>query len=297
MPEYENELEELMDVSDDIDEYGEERTESGTEDQVDDDDVVDVDTIGIDEEIEEEEEEESEEAETEENPDLSETAETETETTQTPEENAFYAEQRRQRQEAERKAEEDRLYQQRQEQDPNYQVAQLLAAQYGMPVDQMLQQLQESQLEQQAQQQGVPVEFLKQQQALQEQTKSLEAKLKQMEFETWMAKQEAEATQLKQEYSFLTEADINEARHFMLNDLQTTNMSLADAVFAKHQSKIITHLKTQAKQEALAEVSGRKSNGTAPNVSKSTPESQLTQEERHMAQMLGVSEKEYLKYK
>jgi hypothetical protein len=296
MPEYENEFEELIDVSDDIDEYGEARTESGTEDQVDDDDVVDVETVGIDEE-EEEEEEEIEEAETEENPDLSETAEEETSATQTPEENAFYAEQRRMRQEAERKAQEDKMYQERMQQDPNYQVAQLLAAQYGMPVDQMLQQLQESQLEQQAQQQGVPVEFLKQQQALQEQTKSLESKLKQMEFETWLAKQEAEAAQLKQEYQFLTEQDINEARHFMLNDLQTTNMSLADAVFAKHQSKIITHLKTQAKQEALAEVSGRKSNGTAPNVGKSTPESQLTQEERHMAQMLGVSEKEYLKYK
>jgi phage I-like protein len=166
-----------------------------------------------------------------------------------------------------------------------------------MPVDQMLQQLQESQLEQQAQQQGVPVEFLKQQQETQRQMQEMESKLKQMEFEAWMSKQEVEAAQIKQDYPFLTEQDINDARHFMLNDLQTTAMPLSQAVFAKHQDKITSHLKEQARQEALAEISGRKSNGLAPNVSTSTPESQLSLEERAMAKALGISEEDYLKYK
>jgi hypothetical protein len=297
MPEYENEFDELMNTPEDTNEYGEpiENPENGTEGHEDDDDYVDVEAVGIDEEIEEEEE--VEEAETEEeNSDLSETAEEET-TTQTPEENAFYAEQRRQQQEAQRKAELDQQLQERMQQAPEYQVAQLLASQYGMPVDQMLQQLQDSQLEQQAQQQGVPVEFLRQQQETQRQMETLQSQLKQMEFENWMAKQEAEAVQIKQDYPFLTEAEINEARHFMLNDLKTTAMPLSQAVFAKHQAKITSHLKEQAKQEALAEISGRKSNGTAPNVSQSSPESQLSLEERAMAKALGISEKDYLKYK
>lgn len=298
MPEYENEFDELMNTPADTNEYGEpiENPENGVEDEEvtpDDDDIVDIEAVGIDEEIEEEEEEEVSE---DEDPDLSTDTEPETQV-QTPEENAFYAEQRRQQQELQRQQELEQQFLEKAQETPEYQVAQLLAAQYGMPVDQMLQQLQESQLESQAQQQGVPVEFLRQQQETQRQMETLQNQLKQMEFENWMAKQEAEAVQIKQDYPFLTDAEINEARHFMLNDLKTTAMPLSQAVFAKHQAKITSHLKEQAKQEALAEISGRKSNGTAPNVSQSSPESQLTMEERAMAKALGISEKDYLKYK
>lgn len=297
-------IEDLMNVPDNTNEYGE------IIDMPDDsgDDIVDIDDVGNEEEtapegykpsaIDDEDEYEEETVEEDETPEeVEEDVVEEDDTVQTPEENAFYAEQRRQRQEAERQAELDRQFQERQQQSPEFQIAQALAAQYGMPVEQMLQQLQESQLEQQAQTQGVPVEFLKQQQEAQNQVKSLEEKVRQMEFDSWMAKQEAEAVKIKADYPFLTDQDINEARHFMLNDLQTTSMPLSQAVVAKHQDKIMSHLKEQAKQEALAEISGRKSNGLTPNVSQSSPESQLTQEERHMAKMLGVSEADYLKYK
>jgi hypothetical protein len=287
---------EIYDVPDNMDEFGEPK--EVVEDVQD--DLVDIDEVGTDDEEENQtaafDEEEPEE---EEQPDLSDEEETpEEETkTQTPEENAFYAEQRRQQQDLQRQQELEQQFLQKAQETPEYKVAQLLAAQYGMPVDQMLQQLQESQLEQQAQQQGVPVEFLKQQQETQRQMQEMESKLKQMEFEAWMGKQEAEAAQIKSDYPFLTEQDINDARHFMLNDLQTTNMPLSQAVFAKHQDKITSHLKEQARQEALAEISGRKSNGVAPNVSQSSPESQLTLEEKAMAQALGISEADYLKYK
>lgn len=297
MPEYENEFDELMNTPEDTNEYGEpiENPENGVEEEViqDDEDIVDIETVGLDEELDEEDPEGDEV--TDEEPDLSE--DPEEDHVQTPEENAFYAEQRRQQQELQRQQELEQQFMEKAQETPEYQVAQLLASQYGMPVDQMLQQLQESQLEQQAQTQGVPVEFLRQQQETQRQMETLQNQLKQMEFETWMAKQEAEAVQIKSDYPFLTEAEINEARHFMLNDLKTTAMPLSQAVFAKHQAKITSHLKEQAKQEALAEISGRKSNGTAPNVSQSSPESQLSQEERAMAKALGISEKDYLKYK
>lgn len=297
MPEYENEFDELMNTPEDTNEYGEpiENPENGVEEEViqDDEDIVDIETVGLDEELDEEDPEGDEV--TDEEPDLSE--DPEEDHVQTPEENAFYAEQRRQQQELQRQQELEQQFMEKAQETPEYQVAQLLASQYGMPVDQMLQQLQESQLEQQAQTQGVPVEFLRQQQETQRQMETLQNQLKQMEFENWMAKQEAEAVQIKADYPFLTEAEINEARHFMLNDLKTTAMPLSQAVFAKHQAKITSHLKEQAKQEALAEISGRKSNGTAPNVSQSSPESQLSQEERAMAKALGISEKDYLKYK
>jgi hypothetical protein len=285
-------LSELYDVPDNTDEYGEliDMPENGEQD---DEDIVDVDSLGEEEE-EETDEEVSEDVE---DPDLSEDTEPEDKPTQTPEENAFYAEQRRQQQEAQRQREFEEQFVQKAQETPEFKVAQLLAAQYGVPVEQMLQQLEESQLEQQAQQQGVPVEFLKQQQETQRQMETLQNQIKEMEFKNWMATQEAEAVKIKSEYPFLTDQDINDARHFMLNDLQTTNMNLSDAVFAKHQPKIIAHLKEQAKQEALAEISGRKANGTAPNVSQSSPESQLTLEERAMAKNLGISEEEYLKYK
>jgi hypothetical protein len=288
-------MSELYDVPDNTNEYGEEIDVTENSEIQEDDDIVDVDQLGLDEEEEESTEEEV--TTEEETPEVTDTEEEETPQVQTPEENAFYAEQRRQQQEAQRQREFEEQYMQKAQESPEYKVAQLLAAQYGVPVEQMLQQLEDSQLEQQAQSQGVPVEFLRQQQEQQRQMETLQAQLKEMEFKNWMAKQDAEAEALKKEYSFLTDADINEARHFMLNDLQTTNMNLSDAVFAKHQPKIISHLKAQAKQEALAEISGRKPNGTAPNVSQSSPESELSMEEKAMARNLGMSEEDYLKYK
>lgn len=286
---------EIYDVPDDMDEYGEAIEKPENQEQDTDDDIVDVDDLGADDEEVEPEGTEGDEELT--DPDLSTEPDEEPAKIQTPEENAFYAEQRRQQQELQRQREFEEQFVQKANETPEFKVAQLLASQYGVPVEQMLQQLEESALEQQAQQQGVPVEFLKQQQETQRQMETLQNQIKQMEFETWLAKQESEAAQIKKDYPFLTDAEIDEARHFMLNDLQTTKMPLSQAVFAKHQTKITSHLREQAKQEALAEISGRKPNGTAPNVSQSSPESQLTLEERAMAKNLGISEADYLKYK
>lgn len=298
-------MDELMNVSADIDEYGEpiQQNEAHETDNtlvpsnepytaIDEDD--DIDSIEFDKE-----EEPSETEPVEEQVDSEpETTEEPEKPTQTPEENAFYAEQRRQKQALEKQQEIDRMLEERMKQSPEYQVAQALAKQYGLTPEQMQQQLKEAELKREADQQGVPMEFLKQREADLQRIQAMEAKLTRTEFENWYSKQQSEAQKLQDQYKgVITEAEINESLVFMLNDLKNTNIPLEAVVRMKHGAKIEQHLMNLAKQEALAEISGRKPSPLAPQGGKSSQAEVLTPEERHVAQMMGISEKDYLKYR
>lgn len=211
---------------------------------------------------------------------------------QTPEENARFAEMRRQKQAEERAKE---LL----KQTPEYQLAQFLAQQYGMTPDQLLTKVQEAVLQRQAQQMGVPIEVLKQIEEERRARQELEQRLVQTEFQSWYSQKQAEMAQLKSKFSgVLTDEDLQSALVYQLETLKNPNLPLEQVVYAVHGGKIAEHLRKIAKQEALAEISGRKQGPLPPQSAKSAPaDCGLTEEEKYVARKLGLTEAEYAKFK
>lgn len=205
---------------------------------------------------------------------------------QTPEENARFAEMRR------RKQAEEYL-----KQTPHYQIAEALAKQYGVSVEQFNQKLQEALLQRQAQQTGVPVQVLQQIEQERQARQQLEQRVVQTEFKNWMQEKMMEAQALRQQYPFLTDQDIQSALQYMLTELKNTKIPLSQAVMALHGEKIATELRKSAQQEALAQISGRKNGTLPPQGGKSTPTPVLTEEERYVARMFGMTDEEYAKYR
>jgi hypothetical protein len=214
---------------------------------------------------------------------------------QTPEENARFAEMRRQQQAAERA---QREFEQQLQQRPEYQMAKMLEEMYGMPADQLMEQLKQAQLEKEAQEKGVPVEYLRQIQDMQMQQQELQNQLERMKFDNWYKRMEQESQQLLEEYKMLNYDDINAAMSFSLQRFGISDMPLSQAVFALHGDKIVSELKKQARQEALAEQSGRKRSALPPQgVTKQGVQPILTEDERRVAKMMGMTEEDYLKWK
>lgn len=211
---------------------------------------------------------------------------------QTPEENARFAEMRRQKQAEERAKE---LL----KQTPEYQLAQFLAQQYGMTPDQLLAKVQEAVLQRQAQQMGVPIEVLKQIEEERRARQELEQRLAQTEFQSWYSQKQAEMAQLKSRFSgVLTDEDLQSAVMYQLETLKNPDLPLEQVVYAVHGGKIAEHLRKIAKQEALAEISGRKQGPLPPQSAKSAPADYgLTEEEKYVARKLGLTEAEYAKFK
>jgi hypothetical protein len=214
---------------------------------------------------------------------------------QTPEENARFAEMRRQQQEAQRQQE---LLQQQMQQTPEYQLAKTLENLYGVPVDQLHKQIQEAQLEQESKDKGVPIEYLKQQQTMQQQYNDLQAQLARVQFDGWYNRVNTEGTQLLDQYKMLTQDDISEAMNYSLERFGVNDMPLEQAVMALHGQKIITSLRESARQEALAEKGGRKNTALPPqSTGKAPSKGVLSEDEKAAAKALGISEEDYLKYK
>jgi hypothetical protein len=215
--------------------------------------------------------------------------------TQTPEENARFAEQRRQKQIEERVQQElDKVRQQA----PEFQMAQMLSEMYGMPVDQLYTQLQEAALQKQAEERGLPIEVMKQLSEYEQQQNQLQEQLHLMQFQNWQNKVTTEAQQLVTQYPMLTQDDIEQAKFYLLETLQNPNIPLQQAIFALHGGKITDSFKNSAKQEAIAEISGRKKGGLPPQSMKTTSEdNRLSAEEQYVAKMMGMNEADYLKWK
>jgi hypothetical protein len=214
---------------------------------------------------------------------------------QTPEQNSYYAEQRRQSLVEQRVQQE--LQKLRQE-APEFQMAQMLSNMYGVPVNQLYEQLQEAALQKKAEEQGVPLEIMRQLNTYEQQQSQLQEQLTMMQFQNWQSRIQSEAQNLMKQYPMLTQEDVVEAQYYLLDTLQNPEIPLQQAVYALHGDKIANSLKELAKQEALAEISGRKKGGLPPQSMKTNSDDfYLTAEERYIAKMMGISEADYIKYK
>lgn len=212
---------------------------------------------------------------------------------QTPEENAKFADQRRQKQIDDRVAAELKRLQ---DESPEFKMAKTLSEIYGQPVDVIYQQLEEARLAKQAEQMKVPVEYLKEQEANKQETKSLREQLTQLQFEAWTARVEREETQMKAEYPMLTDEDIFDAKAYLLQRLGR-DVPLDQAIHSLHGKKIIQSLKESTKNETLAEMSGRKKGALPPQGGKAAPSVSLSADELYIAKQMGMSPEEYHKYK
>jgi len=257
---------------------------------------IELEDVDYDEETSEPEQEPEQEQEQEQETEVVEDEQTEEEkpATQTAEQNAYYAEQRRQ------KIIEERVQQELQrlkQEAPEFQMAQTLSDMYGVPVNELYQQLQEKRMEQQAEERGVPVEIMRQINAYEQQQAQLQEQLYVMQFQNWQNRVNEETKSLQTQYPMLNEQDIEQAKFYLLDTLRNPEIPLQNAVFALHGDKIASSLKESAKQEALAEISGRKKGGLPPQSSKTTETQTLSEEERYIAKMMGLSEADYIKYK
>jgi hypothetical protein len=210
---------------------------------------------------------------------------------QSREANARFAEQRRQQQLEQQL--QDRLHQSKE-----FQTTQLLAEMYGVPQDELYDKLYEAKLSREAQEQNVPVEYLKEREQLRQQQQSLQEQLNSLMFQQWQGRVDTEKAQLKSQFNMLTDDDLESAAYYMLNDLKRTDLPLENAVFALHGAKILGGLKNTAKNEALAEVSGRKKSPLPVKGGKTQTDSvSLSDEERYVAKKFGLTDKEYYKWK
>jgi hypothetical protein len=209
---------------------------------------------------------------------------------QTKEENAYYAEKRRQEQI-------DRAVQERLRQSREYQTTQLISEMYGVPQEELYDQLYEAKLAKEAQAQNVPVEYLREREQLRQQQQQLQDQLHTIMFQQWQGRIDAEKANLKSQFNMLSDDDLESAAYYMLNDLKRTDLPLENAVFALHGAKILGGLKNTATNEALAEVSGRKRSPLPVKGGKSEAPVSLSNEERYIAKKLGLTDKEYSKWK
>lgn len=257
--------------------------ETGTESQ----------DAGSDNETETETEEEDEQ--TSEESDESETEETTEEAKpekrkQTPEENARYAEQRRQKQIEDRvKAELERIKQE----DPAYKVAKQLSEMYGQPIEVIQKQLEEARIAKQAEQQGVSVDEVRSRERLSQ----LEQQNKRLQFEMWRTRVDSEADTVHKEFPMLSDDELKQAKFYLIEKLGP-DVPFEDAVYALHGKKIIQAQREAAKNDALAEMSGRKKGAPPQQSGKPAPAAQaLTPDELYIAKKMGLTPEEYQKYK
>lgn len=210
---------------------------------------------------------------------------------QSREENARFAEMRRQQQL-------EQLAQEKLKQSKEYQTTQLLAEMYGVPQEELYDKLYQAKLEREAQAKNVPVEYIREREELRKQQQTLQDQLHTLMFTQWQSRVETEKAQLKQQFAMLTDADLESAAYYMLNDMKRTDLPLENAVFALHGAKILGELRNTAKNEALAEVSGRKKSPlSVKSGSKQSEVVSLSDEERYVAKKLGLTDKEYSKWK
>jgi phage I-like protein len=167
---------------------------------------------------------------------------------------------------------------------------------YGMPVDQLMKQIEEAQLEENAKSQGIPVEVLRRQQETQNQVKAQDEQIAQLKFQLWDSRMKVEEQALKDTYSMLTDQDLLDARMHLLESGQA-DAPLDRAVRYLHSDKIMKAEIEKAKQEWLAEQSGRKKSPVAIQGGKPKQTGSLTADEKYVAKMMGISEEDYLKYK
>ncbi len=221
---------------------------------------------------------------------------------QTPEENAHFAEQRRQQQVEKRVQEELAKLQ---ETNPAFKIAKAMEKMYGLPMDQIQVKIEEAMIAEEAKNRNVPVEVVQQEHIQQRAVETTQTAFTQTQdqlalaqFQLWNHRLDAEAVTLKQDLSMLTDDDFSAAKQYMLEVLKNPDVPLEQAVYAVHGAKIKQAIQSIAKNDALAEVSGRTANSLPPTGGKPTPAVTLTDDEKYAAKFIfKMSEEEYAKYK
>lgn len=249
----------------------------------------------IDEEIETDEESTLDEEEIEEDESEEEVIEEEPKK-QSKEENARFARERRER---EMQAKIDAEIEKVRQEAPEFQLAKMLADQYGTTPDVILEQMKEQQLQKKAEKEGVPVEYLRKLEEYETKLQAQEDATNRLMFTQWQNQINVESTTLlaKPEFSMLTEDDMTAAVDHMLTKLKVNDVPLEDVVYMLHGRKIIEGHKKNTEQELLAKESGRSKKPLAPKTGKPSDSQTLTEEERYVARQMGLSEDDYLKYK
>lgn len=230
-------------------------------------------------------------------PDNEEVETEEDESTKSEQDDSFKNEENARNAERRRLEEAQRLEQIRQA-SPEFQMVQRLSQITGKSPEQMMAELEEANIKQQAVQAGVPVDLYRRTYQAEQAAQQTAQRLQQFEFDAWNSRVDQESARLQTEYPMLDENDLFQAKTYILQTLQNTNVPLEQAVHALHYKKISEGLQDQARTEALADISGRKKSSGIPLSSKpaSQPEG-LSDEERAMARRLGMSYKDYAKYK
>jgi hypothetical protein len=207
------------------------------------------------------------------------------------EENARNAERRRQQQAQELEQLRQRL--------PEYQLVKQLEQYMGVPFEEIQQRVQAANLQREAQLRGVTPEVIQREYEREARIQQLESQLNEYGFMMFEARIQNEMQQLKSELPMLTDADLLEAKRYLLNDLKNTEMPLAEAVYAKFGRKIVEGQREAARNEYLAQAAGRKSTTLPPKAGKSSAgdDQILTDAEIEAARALGIKPEDYLKYK
>lgn len=257
----------------------EDETEDDSDDDIDDVDIEEEDDEDLDE-AEDEEDEDDDDEEVEEKPKR-----------QSKEDNAKFAARRRQ-QELEQKVQEQL------KNSPEYKLAQKLAKQFGKPIDQILTELDEADIQQEAESRKVTPEQIRKERENNERADRLEQEINQLKFQNWQNQIKVEGDRIINDYPMLSYQELDEAVDYILNVAKNVELPLEDAVFAVHGKKIAQELSKQRLQDDLANQSGRKKKTPlSPNNSKSSQPKSLSADESYIAKQFGMTEDEYRKFK
>jgi hypothetical protein len=255
--------------------------EEEVEVEEDDSDYEEDDSEEYEEDYEDYEEEEYEEEEYEEPPSKKQ---------QTPEENARFAEMRRQ-------SIIDQRVKEELTNSVEYRTAQILSEMYGVTPEQLYQKIEEGRVARQAEEQGIPLEVARSLEQYKNELGTYQQKLQQLEFQSWSSQIDSQANEIKKQFPMLTDDDLHDSKVYLLQTIRNPNMPLEQAVFALHGAKITNAYKSNVRNEVLAEVSGRKKGALPPQTRKASTAQSLSQDEVLAAKALGVSIDDYLKFK
>lgn len=236
-------------------EYDEGTQEEETETEIEDDGQVDEESIEQGEEVEAE-------------PDTDEQQEDDEDIPQFPEEkqNRAFKEMREKVKEYERQ-----LAQERQLAD----LIRRIAERNGTTPEKLKEEFERRELERQAEEQNVPVEYLKKQ-------IELENKLKQLESETFSKTIQQQAEELKEKYD-LTDEDVHEVARYLDEHGFPTTVSLEDGYFLMNKDRIIEEQVKKEQQKRLQEKQEKRRSAALPHgqasVSQTSSSNSLTDEE------------------
>jgi hypothetical protein len=271
-PSFEELEDEFYEGEDDEEEYEDDEDDEESDDEEASDDDIEDEDDGLDEEEDDDEEEDEEPQ------------------GQSKEDNAKFAARRRQ-QELEARVQEQL------KNSPEYKLAQKLAKQFGKPIDQIMTELDDADIQQEAEQRQVTPEQVRRERERDERAERLEQENNQLRFENWQTQIQLDTNKLIEEYPMLTQEDFDKSVDYILNVAKNVELPLEDAVFAVHGKKIAKAMAKQTVQDDLANQSGRKrKTPLAPNNTKSSQSKALSADEQYIARQFGMTDDEYRKF-